>query len=247
MSLPCDLAVQHTFSPYLSSGRLSESLIFKKWPWKSFKLLNHTAIPYFIFEPPLFQARHRERRRFRSLSPKRRSTHDYMSDGAASEGYPNLTQQPPYHRGHRGHRASRPRKRNYYVYDGNRTPSPAYTETKASILRRRKNHKPNENEEEDLEEVLRGQSIPLPLSQPQQPRYASLQDLSRGLAILPHHSEGVPFSKHHSTSSLNNQASFTGRNSDLALNGRPSAANLSKHPQAKVLRRQNSEPLGNII
>ena len=75
-------------------------------------------------------------------------------------------------------------------YDGNRTPSPAYTETKASILRRRKNHKPNENEEEDLEEVLR-------------PQYSSLQDLSR----LQHHNEGVPFSKHQSTNSLHKRPS----------------------------------------
>jgi len=74
---------------------------------------------------------------------------------------------------------------NINYYDGNRTPpSPAYNETKASILRRRKNHQPNENEEEDLEEVLRP-------AKPAAPTYASLQDLSRL-----HQDHGVPFSKH---------------------------------------------------
>ena len=111
----------------------------------------------------------------RGRSPKRRSRSqvDYVaSDGSLSR--------------------KRSKKRsdgsiNYY--DGKRTPSPAgYIETKASILRRRKNAQPNENEEEDLEEVLR-------------PQYASLQDLSR----LQHHNEGVPFSKHSSTLSLHHQ------------------------------------------
>merc|ERR1712020_424300 len=79
-------------------------------------------------------------------------------------------------------------------YDGNRTPSPAYTETKASILRRRKNHQPNQNEGEDLEEALNSLQ-----------HYASLQDLHR----LQYHNEGVPFSKHHSTTSLANQPTTT--------------------------------------
>ena len=111
----------------------------------------------------------------RGRSPKRRSRSqvDYMSDGSLSR--------------------KRSKKLwsdgNINYYDGKRTPSPTlYTETKASILRRRKNAQPNENEEEDLEEVLR-------------PQYASLQDLSR----LQHHSEGVPFSKHSSTLSLHHQ------------------------------------------
>ena len=111
----------------------------------------------------------------RGRSPKRRSRSqvDYLSDGSLSR--------------------KRSKKLwsdgNINYYDGKRTPSPTlYTETKASILRRRKNAQPNENEEEDLEEVLR-------------PQYASLQDLSR----LQHHSEGVPFSKHSSTLSLHHQ------------------------------------------
>ena len=128
----------------------------------------------------------------RGRSPKRRSRSqvDYASDGSLSR--------------------KRSKKRsdgsiNYY--DGKRTPSPAgYIETKASILRRRKNAQPNENEEEDLEEVLR-------------PQYASLQDLSR----LQHHSEGVPFSKHSSTLSLQQKQ--------------------RQNPKV-LMRRQNSEPLG---
>ncbi len=99
------------------------------------------------------------------LSRRSRSQLDYSSDG----GVGIITHKRPKKRSDGSIQYG-----NYY--DGNRTPSPAYNETKASILRRRKNHKPNENEEEDLEEALR----------PSLQAYASLQDLSR----LQHHGQG---------------------------------------------------------
>lgn len=105
---------------------------------------------------------------------------------------------------------------NINYYDGNRTPpTPAYNETKASILRRRKNHKPNENEEEDLEEVLR----------PSLQQYASLQDLAR--LQMQHQNQGLPFSKHQSTTSLNQPAKLSKKllrqNSDSAVVQQPSS------------------------
>ena len=87
-------------------------------------------------------------------------------------------------------------------------------------MRRRKNQKPNENEEEDLQEALRESNRTTSLTLR---NYASLQDLS-GLQQI-HHNEGVPFSKHSSTTSLTNQGQQQG-------------------PKGSTLTRQNSEPLG---
>ena len=98
----------------------------------------------------------------------------------------------------------------------------------ASILRRRKNQKPNENEEEDLQEALREAEAVRTQSMNFR-NYASLQDLSAaGLQQLTHHNEGVPFSKHTSTNSLNN----------TSTGAKGSTTNGPK------LKRQNSEPLG---
>ena len=94
-------------------------------------------------------------------------------------------------------------------------------------MRRRKNQKPNENEEEDLQEALREAEAVRTQSMNFR-NYASLQDLSAaGLQQLTHHNEGVPFSKHTSTNSLNNTSGAKG-----------STTNAPK------LKRQNSEPLG---
>merc|ERR1739844_111222 len=99
---------------------------------------------------------------------------DYFSDG--SEGRYIVTRR----------RSKKRSDGSINYYDGNRTPSPAYTETKASILRRRKNQKPNENEEEDLQEALRSSNDN---NRTTLRNYASLQDLS-GLQQLSHHNEG---------------------------------------------------------
>ena len=92
-------------------------------------------------------------------------------------------------------------------------------------MRRRKNQKPNENEEEDLQEALRESNRTTSLTLR---NYASLQDLS-GLQQI-HHNEGVPFSKHSSTTSLT-----TANHSNQVQH---------QGPKGSTLKRQNSEPLG---
>jgi hypothetical protein len=138
-----------------------------------------------------------------------RSQVDYVSDG--SEGR--------YQTHHR--RAKKRSDGSVNYYDGNRTPSPVtYVDTKASILRRRKNYKPNDHENEDLGEVLRPS---LPTLQAQAKHYSSLQDLSQ---VHIHQNDGLPFSKHNSTNSIN----------------QVHVGNQQQH--STDLRRQLSEPLG---
>lgn len=147
-------------------------------------------------------------------SRRSRSQVDYVSDDSSSQRYII-------------HRKSMKKRSdgNINYYDGNRTPpTPAYNETKASILRRRKNHKPNENEEEDLEEVLR----------PSLQQYASLQDLAR--LQMQHQNQGLPFSKHQSTTSLN-QAKLISKKKTLLRRQNSDSA-------VAQIQSQEQQPLG---